>query len=341
MKKRLIDIYPFESREVKVIGDGENLRVAPEILEYIKEKWALKATKGWKSSWIPIISKICYYTDFDGTNNKNLVDISAGIMTYAQTYALLQAMKEGKDFAPEVLNNLSIGVIPVTSDGYVVISRRSNDLDHAPGIWNFEGGYMTSLLIDREYCDEEKYAFDPRLFDLNFQINARIHKQGFKWLREEDIKLAQRPSALVLGYTHSQEMEIGWVARLKKTKDEMQQHIGEHQITGGGREHNLTDFIAVEDLPKLIENQPEIWNYDPISFSSNSPLEKPFLDCNIGELIGGAYEEITGERFPEKVVRKLRLSGIEVKLREVSDPNLEENGVKYSGVTYNFETIVS
>ncbi len=328
-----IDVYPFGKAIdfVDITPTGEVLEMNPELSKFSEECWKPKKEKGYKSSWIPLVKKINTNAGGDPCKEGLAIRIDAGVMTYAQTNGCLQAIKQGKSFAPEAINNLSIGIIPITKDRYAMVSRRALDIDHAPGVWNFNGGYMTSLLIDSKNCDDPKFITDPSLFDIYKQINSRIHKQEFQGLKEivgkdeeGDFKLEKFPDSLAFGFYHSLEMEIGWIADFKKTKKEMMEHIREYEIAGGKKEHSEVQFIPIEELETLVLNQPKLLNEDPVKYNSDDPRKLILLDDNIGELVGGSLSKIlkradlAGETGKE-LSKKLNESGLNVKIHKAGE----------------------
>ncbi len=319
--ERKIDVYPFGiGNRVDVIPTGQLLTTNPELTAYIEEAWKPKAEKGWKSSWIPVVTRINEPLGLGPYSHGVRLEIDAGAITYAQTYGCLEAIKHNKHFAPKSVNNLSIGVIPVTNDDHLLISRRNPSLDHAGGVWNFNGGYMTSLLIDKEHCDNPNFINDQRLFDINDQLKRRIHKQEFYGLTDNDIDITRSPNALAFGFYHSLEMELGWVVRFNKIKNEMQEHIRDYEISKGQKEHTEVVYLAIDDLDELLLNQGELLNENPRTYTTQDPRKIILLDDNIGELIGGSYFEIRRESYnsnemKERFVEPLRKKGLEINLK--------------------------
>ncbi len=305
MIENRIDIYPFHGRRVNVFDSHQDFLAGKELARYIEEKWNPKEEAGWKSSYIPIVARILY--------NLDSVIISAGTMTYAQTHGCLEAIKEGKSFAPEVVNNLSIGVIPVTKDGYLILSRRNPALDHAGGVWNFAGGYMTSMLLDMERCDSPEYARDARLFDIHEQVRRRLHKE-FYGLEDKDVVPRKYPNSLAWGFMHSLEMEIGWVVNLGKNKKEMAEHIRHYEVSRGMREHSEVIFVPIEAVEELISNQGDLLNEDPRTYASSDPRKLILLDDNQGELIGGGFKELIGQELDNSIIEELRKTGININI---------------------------
>src|SRR3989338_891321 len=317
--ERKIVVYSFGNKnEVRVIPTGQTLTTNPELTAFIEEAWKPKAEKGRKNSWIPVVTKIHepFVVDITG---KSRFDIEAGAMTYAQTHGILQAIKKEKSFAPKAIHNLSIGVIPVTNDGYLLISRRNPKIEHAGGVWNFNGGYMASLLIDRENCSDESFKDDKRLFNIRDQLERRIHRQEFYGLAEDELKITGSPNALAFGFYHSLEMELGWVVRFKKSREELQEHIREYEIQGQ-KEHTETVYLAIEDLDELLLNQGELLNENPRTYTTQDPKKVILLDDNIGELMGGAYFEIMNRPYylydmKYKFFEPLEKKGLKINLK--------------------------
>ena len=303
---RRLNIYPFNGRSVSVQPTFQPLVMSLELTAFA-ESDRFPFLK--YNSWIPLLSRI----QFGETD----VEVQAGVMNYLQTRGALEAIKSNQPFAETLqgVNNLSIGVIPITSDGYIMMSRRNQNAQvHAGGVWNFNGGYMTSFLIDREQCSTPQMARNPLLYDIHEQVRRRIHRQEFFGLKPEDISLAPFPNALAYGFYHSLEPEFGWVARFAKTKQEMLGHIADHEAAVGVKEHTRVDFLAVEDLEILLKNQAELLNANPLTYTTDDPRQVILLDDNIGELIGGAFKEITQRELDPSITPLLKSKGLQILL---------------------------
>ncbi len=309
MHAKRIDIYPFGGRSVAVKPTGERLSTNPRLSGYIERQWNLKKDK-WVSSWIPLLSRI-EFTDSD-------VFLEAGAMTYGQTWGCLEAIKSRQDFAPRhgYVNNLSIGLYLLTSDGYVPIARRDAGL-HCPRMWNFHGGYMTSmLLVDRrEEAEKEHFARkDSKIFDLQDQAMRRVQRQEILGLKQEDMQLAENPIALAIGYSHSLEPEVAWTASLKKDRKEVAERLTEYEYAKGRKEHTRVDFVHKEELGKLLKNQGDLINSNPLTYNTDDPTKLLLVDVNIGELIGGAYRQLANEELDEEIPEYLMGKGFEIRV---------------------------
>lgn len=331
MTAKRIDVYPFHEEEVSVVPNGEVLRLGEELNQYIEEKWAPKREKGWKSSWIPLVHSVNH-------NSAEEFTIEAGVMTYTQTHGMLEAIKEDKGFMPMVdgipgINNLSMGILPKivdpkTGETYLLVSQRDKGLSHAPGVWNCRGGYMTSMLFDRENCNKPEYAQDPRLFDIHEQIRLRIERQEFKDLGDVAVELAPNPVALAFGFYHSLEMELGWVGTFMMTGEEILRYASKHEIVAGQKEHSREMLVPANDLEKLLLNQVDLLGEDPRTYETDDPTKIILLDDNMGELIGGGFKEITGSKLDSSVVEHLRNNGLEINV----------NGTPYIKKSHRFQT---
>ncbi|MBI4149348.1 hypothetical protein HY491_02790 [Candidatus Woesearchaeota archaeon] len=288
--ERRIDVYPFGGRPVTVTPTDTVLVVSPPLQEYITAQWKPLSQKGYKSGWLPLVTKLRF--------SRKKADIVAGAMTYAQTNGCVQAILNDEPCAPPRINNLSVSVIPLTSDGYVLLSRRNPALAHAGGVWNFPGGYMGSIQFDRANCDAPAYRTDPRLYDIRAQLDLRIAHQEFHGLQPEDITFIngpdRLPDALAFGTYHSFEMELGVVARFRKTRVELTEHIRRYEVEQGKPEHTEFTFIDAGDLDRLLANQASLYAEDPRTYRSSNPTRQIVLDDNIGELAGGSLQQITG-----------------------------------------------
>src|SRR3989344_8404133 len=164
-----IEVWPTDGRKVNLVGDGSRLSLGKELSDYVEDLWAPKARKGWKSSLMPFVHEIRY--DFDGQ-----VRIKTGTMQYHQSVGIADGIEKKKPFAPKqgFSPSLSVGFPTVTKDGKVIFQRRAPDV-HCPNVLIHEPcGYMASMnFAPRAECDQEKYAKDPRLFDLKLHLDAK------------------------------------------------------------------------------------------------------------------------------------------------------------------------
>jgi len=187
---------------------------------------------------------------------KEEVLLNLGVMSYAQTNGCLEAIKRNMYFAPKqgFLNNLSVGILPITSDGYIPLMRRADDSSHCAGYWNPSSGYMTSMHMKDETHPVDYFCHlkDKNLFDIDWQLNARIFKQEFKNLKKEEIEIIGAPNFLGFGWL-TLEMCLSSVAKLKLDRKEAIEKIAEYQIEGKG-----TVEIADEGTYRIIEQSDKI-----------------------------------------------------------------------------------
>jgi len=327
IKTPRVDVMPFKGREVKIIPTGERPKINPELAAHNEAIWAPKKEKGYFNAWVPLVTSIGY-------TDEGSVDIGAGVMPFSDTVGFFEAVQNGEDYAPNSLNCLSVAVFPVTSDGHLFVSRRGESMTY-PGVWNIPGGYMNSMLFaGRERCSEDEFTEDPRLFDIKGQALLRLYNQEFENLPEGVVTLRENPSALSFEYlrTHDGgmvpwEMEIGIVGDFHMTKDELEQHINEYEVAKGQREHDSFQFVPVESLQKLVKNQINLIGVDSTSYDRRDPERIFLLDWNLGELVGGALKDITGEEVDESVLGDLRSKGLSVNVCD-----------SFPGITYPFPT---
>ena len=307
----IIDIYPFNGRSVSVVPTGAKLTLRGELEVFIEENW--RGKEKWDNAWIPLVSRI----DVDDVKVPENVTIRAGAMSFKQTNGILQTIDRHLPFAPEGIPNLSLGIIPITSDGYTMISRRSPKQPHAPGVWNFNGGYMSSRFIDRPNCSDSRFARDSRVFSIQEQLSIRAKNQDYQGVNPEDIEFSQ-PITLAYGLLHSNEMEMGIVAKIAKTKNEMEKALKDFEDQNG-KEHSEVQYPRVEDLLPLIRYQANLVGTDSKTYSPRNPRELLLLDDNVGELIGGVYEAVTKTKLPEDTIPYLNKHGWRISVKEMFD----------------------
>ena len=305
MPNARLEIYPFQGRKLVINSTEEEPEINPELSQFIEEQW----NPSYSSAWMPHLRKLKF------TPEK--VFLEAGVMSYKQTAGMLKAIEQEKPFAPKLggVNNLSLSIIPITSDNHAVLTRRSLNVSHAPGVWNFPGGYMASHFISGGFkgCDDPKYKYDWRLFDPQWQLRRRAHNQEFHGLEEDDISFEEKPVALAWGFLHSQEPEIAYVARLKKTAEQMKGHIRSFEVEKGKSEHSRVDFVPITQLETLLANQGDLLSADPRTYETDDPTKIILLDDNIGELIGGGYSRLTGKAVPIGVADYLNNKGWDIR----------------------------
>ena len=117
---------------------------------------------------------------------------------------------------------------------------------------------------------------------------------------------------------HSQEPEIAYVARLHKTAAQMGRHIRDFEVAKGTTEHSRADFVPIAELETLLVNQGDLLSANPRKYETDDPTKLLLLDDNIGELIGGGYEALTGRQLGKGVVTDLNKSGWEIKIADTS-----------------------
>ena len=291
-----IKVWDFQNKNLEISPTGKEILFNSEQKNFIEKSWKDKKKKGWADSWIATIRKINF--------SKKKIKIISDAIKFSQVNGWLQSIENNLRKFPEVVPSISIGIFPVTSDGFLIFARRNLKELHAPGVWNIPGGYMNSLLVaGKENCSDSKYKKDKKVFSIKTQAELRAHKQEFYGLSKKEIKFS-KPFALALGTYQSHEYEIALVGKLKKTKSEMKKHIRQWEFVKGLREHIEVKFVGIKDLEKLLENQIEIYKKNPIKYKSKKNIF--ILDDNIGELLGGGYEKISGKKLDKNIVEKLK-----------------------------------
>ena len=294
--KQYIKVWDFQNKKLEISPTGKEISFNSAQKNFIEKNWKDKRKKGWADSWIATIKKINF-------SNKR-IKISSNAIKFSQVNGWLQSIENNLRKFPEVVPSISIGIFPVTSDGFLIFARRNLKELHAPGVWNIPGGYMNSLLVaGKENCSDTKYKKDKKVFDIKIQAELRVHKQEFYGLSKKEIKFS-KPFALALGTYHSHEYEIALIGRLKKTKSEMKKHIRRWEFVKGLREHIEVKFVEIKDLEKLLEKQIKLYKKDQIKCKSKKEIF--ILDDNIGELLGGGYEKISGKKLDKNIVEKLK-----------------------------------
>ena len=309
MKRPKINIYPFDGKRVSVVPTEAKLELKGDLEEFVQENW--KGKEKWDNAWIPFATSM-------KTDAHNVI-IKAGAMSFKQVNGILRTIEEDKSYAPVGIPNLSLGIIPVTTDGYTIISRRSPKQPHAPGVWNFNGGYMSSRFIDRANCNNPKFASDLRVFSIKDQLSIRAQNQDYQGVSQEEISFSE-PSVLAYGLLHSNEMELGVVARIAKTRNDLEKSLRYFEDQNK-REHSEVQYLPLEDLPELIKYQANLVGTDPRTYDTKDPRKLLLLDDNLGELIGGVYEKMTGLKLPSDIVPYLNKYGWKIFVNIMSDEN--------------------
>lgn len=310
---KTIDIYPLKNRNVKISPAGELCQFNSELEAYINELWAPKQKAGWKSAWIPLMTNL----SFDDAD----VKIKAKAITYAQTNGCLNSIIKKLPFAPPAgfVNNLSVGLIPMTNDGYIPISRRSLTASHCAGVWNIACGYMDTRFVEPTDIENIKHTKEGSLLFSPYHIlEKRMEKHDFIGVEKELISREEHPNSLTIGQYHALEPGFSWAGRLSLSKKELQERLTSGNDTAGRKEHESVTFVHVDDVENLLMNQPSVLEYNPATYATNDPTKIILLDENIGGLVGGVFQKLTGRSISEQVIDKMRQGGIALNIKDTS-----------------------
>ncbi|MBS3085485.1 hypothetical protein J4225_02260 [Candidatus Pacearchaeota archaeon] len=306
-----IGVYPFEGRGLIINDINLGVELNPEMAEYIEKLWQPKAEKGWKSSWIAFIDKFyCSSADKEGyLDNKSVVVIASAIPFY-YVDGINKAIEQGKNFAPEqgYVNCLSVGFPTATKDGKVIFQRRAPDV-HCPNILIHEPcGYMTSLAFaSRAECDKPEHANDPRLFNLETQLDFRKKEIADTFgLEAEAVIYEPAQDCLAAGWLTT-EMYFSTTGKIDASEKELKLP-----------EKGEFFFVPFEYLKDLINNQGRLSKINPEGYRPEDPREIPLIDESLVGLIWG-YEKLTGEKLDiEETVDRLGHGGLDIRVMDTS-----------------------
>lgn len=170
---------------------------------------------------------------------------------------------------------------------------------------------MNSLLLDKAKCEDESFSRDPRLFDLQEQVRRRVFVQEFPELKESDVSFAPFPCTVAI----TKYIELGWVVEVKRTKAELESILGGYEYRTGQKEHTALCFVHVSQLDVLLRNQAR-WVKDDPDGDESDALSIPLIDLNVAELVGGAYEQLTGRALPADTLSVLEQAGLRVNVHK-------------------------
>ncbi|GEM_PF-7134003 len=306
-----IEVWPINQRELKIMGSLDRLFLDEALSAHTEELWTPKASRGWKSSWVPFIKSLKI------AGGPSLVEVKAGVMAYKEVEGINDAIQGQLPIIPSGVYYdpcLSVGFLTATSDNKIIFQRRPDNV-HCPGMLIHEPcGYMTSLAFtSRAGCDEPRYEGDSRLFHLKTQLDFR---------RRELAKIFSVDEGAV-NYGLGQDLlGAGW-----KTIEVYFSTIGTIDARAADLrvpEGQEVFFVPFEHLKGLILNQGRLSKVDARDYRPADPREIPLIDESLAGLIWG-YERLTGDRLdiPETVCR-LGEEGLEIKVHDTSSPQTYE-----------------
>lgn len=287
------------------------MELEKELSDYCNELWKPKAEKGWKSSWVAYAHRISFSED--------AVQIDAGAVQYHIINGAVSSIEEGKPFAPKqgYVPCLSVGFPTATKDGKVVFQRRAPDV-HVPNVLIHEPcGYMASMnFAPRKVCDDERYAGDSRLFNLESQLNFRKREIANTFgLSPEHVSYEMTQDFLASGWK-SLEVYFSTTGKIDATETELKKP-----------EKGEFLFVPFEDLKQLIHNQGRLSKLETRGYRPNNPTDIPLIDESLIGLIYG-YERMTGDKLDvQETIERLNREGMKIKIYDTSSgrkytPNL-------------------
>lgn len=296
--KPWIDVYPFDGRNLEVINDKKEVELSEELSKHVSiiEEPAY-------NSFVPFTSQ----TKFD----KDIIKVYAGVMPFKTLQGINDSIEKNSTFAPKSGYNpcLSVGFLTATKDGKVIFQRRPENV-HCPNILIHEPcGYMASgyVLSAGEKCDDPQQANNPKLYNINTQLDVR---------KKEIAKTFNLPSDLV-SYEQTQDfLACGWktIEMYFSTTGKIDAKSTELEIP----KNQEIFFVPFEHLKDLIYNQGKLARINANGYRPKDPKQIPLIDESLIGLVYG-YEKMTGEKLdiPETIDR-LNKSGLEIKVYDTS-----------------------
>lgn len=238
-------------------------------------------------------------------------------MPFYQVDGIVKSIEEGKSFAPKIRysNCLSVGFLTATKDAKVIFQRRAPDV-HCPNILIHEPcGYVASMnFAPRAECDLEKYANDPRLFDISPQLDFR---------KKEIAEAFNIPEKLVSYNSQQDFLACGWMSKEMyfSTTGKIDAKSTELKVP----ENQEIFFVPFENLKDLIYNQGKLSKIDANGYRPSNAKDIPLIDESLIGLVYG-YEKMTGDKLNVmETIERLNKSGLEIKVHNT-----------FAGTSYEF-----
>ncbi|MDP3986631.1 MAG: hypothetical protein Q8P81_00190 [Nanoarchaeota archaeon] len=295
--KPWIEVYPLEGRIVELENSGTSVQIPSDLSDYCRESWKPRLSRGWTDSWIVFVKSMLFQKD------KMIMSAESG--PFHLSHGIKNSIKEGASFAPARGHDLSlsVGFLTCTEDDKIILQRRSQEV-HCPNVFVHEpSGYITSMAFaPREECDLKQYSTDPRLFNIENQLEFRKREIAQKF----EIELGE------VHYNSGQEvLSVGW-----QTLDMCLTSTGKISRTSNELEKVSTKdtlFVPFEELKKLIQDQGKLSrDYRKCCWADGS-REIPLIDDGLSALIW-SYQRLTGDELDiEETLEMLKREGIDIK----------------------------
>ena len=313
LQNPLIEVWPFNGRNLEIINSGARVSLSPEVKNYCDNLWKPKAEKGWKSSWIAFVENMNF-------SDKN-IKMNAGAMPFYYINGLDDALTTNRNslaLKQGYVNCLSVGFPTATKDGYIIFQRRPEGVNAPNTLIHEPCGYMASMYFaPRAECDLEKYADDKRLFDIKTQLD----------FRKEEIAKTFGVSPDLVSYEPLQDFlatdNLGGCELYFSTTGKINGNKNELKVP----ENQEVFFVPFEDLKNLIYNQGRLSKVNQKGYRPSNAKDIPMIgESTIGLIYG--YEKLTGEKLDiPDVVDRLHNSELEIKVHDTS-----------AGKSYEFST---
>ena len=297
-----IDVLPFNGRETIIRDSNTRVELENELKDYCETLWAPKKKEGWASSWVAYANRISFLAD--------AVEIRAGAMPFHLVDGSVKSIEEEKPFAPKqsYVPCLSVGFPTATKDGKVIFQRRPENV-HVPNTLIHEPcGYMSSKnFAPGKICDDERYAGDSRLFNLETQLNFRRREIANTFgLLPEQVSYEMTQDFIGLGWK-SLEMYFSTIGKINANESELKTP-----------EKGEFFFVPFENLKQLIYNQGKLSKVNPDGYRPANAEDIPMIDESLMGLIYG-YERMTGEKLDvNETVERLNFDGMNIKIHDTS-----------------------
>jgi len=323
-----IEIYDLLGRELTVSPTKRPFRFNGKIEGYARSNW-LEKRANWKDSIVPAGKSINYTRD-------GKVIIPADISNYSQHLGAIEAIYEGKSFAPERgVNGLGVTCYVLSGDNKIILKRRPRDNPHAPSFYDgIGGGWMSSANITgmNDCCTDMSLGLSDVLYESFWQAESEYEEESH--LKKVLFELNKKPSFICRGLRDGLNLGISYIGKATPKADEIIDAIIGNDRRNKIQEHENV-FVAVDvgNLSRLLESQVELQNLSPeelLDYKVNPDgTNAPMVD----EFFGGfwaAYKSLTGNHLPNSLsVEELAKRGIEIDLY----PRIGEN---FKDVEYSF-----
>jgi hypothetical protein len=228
--------------------------------------------------------------------------------------AIVHGSQQSKEGFPDCAQGLCLNVLTQDINGDLVLHRRSPQLHHAPNLYDFPAGWIsTRNYASDETCEDEKHIGDAVLYEPAYHAIVRMENElGILGTDIDSIE----PKAMMRVVGHSNTYHLSYHARIAVPTNEITRRMS--GVTSRDTPFGPKEFygVPIVELPELLYNQRELQQVDPATHYPDSCVELPLVDDAIGSIFL-AYSGLAGVDLPNRTVNALESGGIQLDLVSV------------------------